>query len=275
MALNLVRSAEELGLAHIFILAANEGNCTALPAAYAHVSCAWATRPGADGPGTNPVHVLWAKQWEASARIVRLGYNLLTLDADVMLHHDPYVFLKKGPLADFNLVMQHDGPDLPDFNGPNCGVVYWQNCHPSGPAAWAPTELADRTFRLCEAADEMQRFYPKWNSGFTWDQAVWHNMVALGADRDVQRPAKPRRGLGKKLPSSSNWRSSWAAGWWYRWCPARRACSCLAGSTATTRRRCCNSPTAIARGIRTASGRVGWVAKRDAGPHHCRCLLGA
>lgn len=51
------------GLAHIFILAANEGNCTALPAAYAHVSCAWATRPGADGPGTNPVHVLWAKQW--------------------------------------------------------------------------------------------------------------------------------------------------------------------------------------------------------------------
>lgn len=31
--------------------------------------------------------------------------------ADSMFHHDPYLFLKHGPLSDYNFLFQLDGPD--------------------------------------------------------------------------------------------------------------------------------------------------------------------
>lgn len=38
----------------------------------------------------------------------------------------------------------HPGPGA---SMQNCGVMYWQNCHPAGPVAYMAVELADRTLR--------------------------------------------------------------------------------------------------------------------------------
>lgn len=78
------------------------------------------------------------------ARIVRLGYNTLSLDPDGHLSDDPYAYLKAPPLDGAHLVtMTHGG-----WSGMTAGFVYAQNASADGPVAWALAEVVDRV-RSC------------------------------------------------------------------------------------------------------------------------------
>lgn len=152
--------------------------CAGLPPAFQHISCVWDSRPGADGSGVTRMAVFWAKRWETTARMLRMGYNVLIVDPDSMFHHDPYLFLKSPPLNKYTLLYQKDAPDGNFGAGVNCGVMYWQNAHPSGPAVWAVVEHTDRTYRQREAVEEMQSIYPRWDPfNHTWDQGTWNDML--------------------------------------------------------------------------------------------------
>lgn len=178
MAINLVKSAEALGLAHFVLQGVSEEVCAGLPPAFQHISCVWDSRPGADGSGVTRMAVFWAKRWETTARMLRMGYNVLIVDPDSMFHHDPYLFLKSPPLNKYTLLYQKDAPDGNFGAGVNCGVMYWQNAHPSGPAVWAVVEHTDRTYRQREAVEEMQSIYPRWDPfNHTWDQGTWNDML--------------------------------------------------------------------------------------------------
>lgn len=173
MAINLIKSTEALGLYHFFILANQEEACTKLPAAYYYISCAWNSRPiGVTGPDLDDIY---GSRWETAARIIRMGYKPLAVDIDAMFHHDPYVFLKHPVLAKYNALFHRDGPD--GYGGVNCGVMYWQNAHPSGPATWTAVEHGDRTLRQREGADYLSKEFPGWNMGHTWEQVMWTEMV--------------------------------------------------------------------------------------------------
>lgn len=179
MAINTFMSAEDLGFGHMFLLAETEQACHNLPAAFKRISCVWDTRPASDGKGVGGLFSTYSKRWETVARIARMRYNVMSVDSDTMFLHNPYVFLKSGALAQFNLLSQRDGSSFP-----NCGVMYWQNAHPSGVAVWAIVEHADRSIRQREDCDAMVAVYPSWQPGITWEQIVWQDIyksVNVGA----------------------------------------------------------------------------------------------
>lgn len=174
-AVNVVEDARSLGMAHIFILLWDESFCNEIPASFrATVSCAWDMRRSQESAGV--FYDTMAKRWEFIARTLRMGYNLLSLDADTSLVFDPYRYLKSPILNKYNALFQRDGNG---FNNINCGVLYFQNCHPAGPVTFMAVELADRTLRQREDLVAMKLVYGEgWTiEGNTWDQASWNDML--------------------------------------------------------------------------------------------------
>ena len=43
---------------------------------------------------------------QLAARAIRLGYNVLTIDGDVFLLQDPYLFFKRPPFSAYHLITQ-------------------------------------------------------------------------------------------------------------------------------------------------------------------------
>ena len=55
------------------------------------------------------------------SRSIRLGYNVLLLDSDVIVFDDPYKYLKHPPFKDIVVINQEEG-----VLAPNGGVLYVQ-----------------------------------------------------------------------------------------------------------------------------------------------------
>lgn len=64
-------------------------------------------------------------------RSIRLGYNVLMIDSDVIVMRDPYKYFKHAPFKDITVLNQAESPV-----DPNGGLVYVQNAAPDGPAAF-------------------------------------------------------------------------------------------------------------------------------------------
>ena len=79
-----------------------------------------------------------------AARSIRLGYNVFTIDGDVFFLNDPYLFFKRPPYSNAQLITQGES------GGINVGVMYAQNLSRAGPAAWLWAETADRMIRWSE-----------------------------------------------------------------------------------------------------------------------------
>ena len=78
-------------------------------------------------------------------RSIRLGYNVLLLDTDVMIMDDPYKYLKQPPFSAFTVVNQAESP-----TEPNGGVLYVQGAAPDGPAAFMFSEIVARPYRWAD-----------------------------------------------------------------------------------------------------------------------------
>ncbi|KAL4423657.1 hypothetical protein ABPG75_000958 [Micractinium tetrahymenae] len=190
-AINMIEDAQSLGLAHIFLLLWDESFCDQVPASYKPVvSCVWDARRSQESAS-----VFWDqmnKRWEVIARALRMGYNVLSLDADASILDDPYRYLKHPFFAKYQALFHRDGVG---YNDINCGVMYWQNCHPSGPVTYMAIELADRTLRQREDPAAMQEVYtPNWHvAASTWDQATWNDMLhgAAHGRPIIRTPSEP------------------------------------------------------------------------------------
>ena len=79
-----------------------------------------------------------------AARAVRLGYNVLKIDADVFFLNDPYHFFKRPPYGDAHLITQGELGSI------NVGVMYAQNASRGGPVVWLWAEIVDRMIRWSE-----------------------------------------------------------------------------------------------------------------------------
>ncbi|GFH25484.1 uncharacterized protein HaLaN_23460, partial [Haematococcus lacustris] len=81
-----------------------------------------------------------------TGRLARLGYNIGSVDADMMLLSDPYVHLKSPQLSNMTVLCQEEA-GMPYCNG---GFVYVQNAAPDGPATWAFRFIAEITTRMMD-----------------------------------------------------------------------------------------------------------------------------
>eukprot|EP00798_Chlamydomonas_sp_ICE-L_P002792 gene2792-12667_t len=81
-------------------------------------------------------HHLPTYGYRTLARSIRLGYNVLCTDTDVIFFHDPYKLLE---LCSKTTAL------------PNGGLVYVQNAAPNGPASWLISEVSNRLYRFIDS----------------------------------------------------------------------------------------------------------------------------
>eukprot|EP00798_Chlamydomonas_sp_ICE-L_P006333 gene6333-2959_t len=79
----------QLGLAHVVLLAPDEGACHKASDIASDLCCVWNS---VELPGNFFPHQLklWHIRRRVTARAVRLGYNFMVVDTDVIIFDDPY-----------------------------------------------------------------------------------------------------------------------------------------------------------------------------------------
>jgi hypothetical protein len=163
-----------LGMSHHLLLADSRETCDRAREAIDKASessstpfslgCGWygdgGSSSGSDGqnpttpllpPRVQGAFRLWALRLRTALRAVRLGRNVLVLDADTVLFDDPYPYLKHADLLGrFQWVAQPESADGDREGGGgylNGGVYYIQGAAPSGAAAFLLYEATRRMLR--------------------------------------------------------------------------------------------------------------------------------
>ncbi|GIL71501.1 hypothetical protein Vretimale_2615 [Volvox reticuliferus] len=90
---------------------------------------------------------LMLKRLMLMARVVRQGYNLLSLDTDVIVFREPYSFLKHPPYSSAHMLV---GKSIRGGSMVNTGVMYFQNVSRTGPVSWLLSEAVERNLRWME-----------------------------------------------------------------------------------------------------------------------------
>ncbi|KAG2427030.1 hypothetical protein HYH02_014676 [Chlamydomonas schloesseri] len=109
------------------------------------LACAWYAQPFP--AGFTGHRRLMMKRVMLMARAVRLGYNVLSLDTDVVVLRDPYPHLKAPPYGAMHMVV---GRSVRGGGVVNTGVMYVQNASRHGPISWLLAEVVDRNLRWVE-----------------------------------------------------------------------------------------------------------------------------
>jgi hypothetical protein len=76
------------------------------------------------------------------ARSVRMGYDVLSLDADFVVLDDLFYHTQQQPLSQYQLFVQPEW--FPRFPNVNIGIMYTRGAAKDGPVAWA---LFENVFR--------------------------------------------------------------------------------------------------------------------------------
>ncbi|GAX79799.1 hypothetical protein CEUSTIGMA_g7239.t1 [Chlamydomonas eustigma] len=142
--IQLLSNLETLGYAHVLLLSYNREECEGLLALFPGIGCAWTRFAFDEESGVEERFLLWFLRYKTMIRAVRLGYNVLMTDNDVVFFEDPYSFFKRPPFSHFVVLNQQEWPDSHIANG---GFIYIQNARPDGPAVWLFVEATDRLLR--------------------------------------------------------------------------------------------------------------------------------
>ncbi|GAX73095.1 hypothetical protein CEUSTIGMA_g548.t1 [Chlamydomonas eustigma] len=159
------------GIAHFLVLATTEAGCQGfMSLVLEDTCCVWYN---ISLPEVNHVaqhgfsnhRRLMHLRLRLAARILRLRYNILFLDTDIIIFDDPYKYFKAYPFNETNIFF--DG----SFLSPNIGIMYVQNVAPDGPVAWIFAESVDRTLRWGEDHEYiMKKSNPKITN---FQHAMW------------------------------------------------------------------------------------------------------
>eukprot|EP00195_Chlamydomonas_chlamydogama_P014364 CAMPEP_0202890356 /NCGR_PEP_ID=MMETSP1392-20130828/792_1 /ASSEMBLY_ACC=CAM_ASM_000868 /TAXON_ID=225041 /ORGANISM="Chlamydomonas chlamydogama, Strain SAG 11-48b" /LENGTH=681 /DNA_ID=CAMNT_0049573911 /DNA_START=129 /DNA_END=2170 /DNA_ORIENTATION=- len=129
------------GYAHIVALSFKEEDCIHIRRYTPDLACVWDTSPVAYGLDGGPEH-LWHLRWKFMGRASRMGYNVMSIDNDIVFFDDPYRHLKAEPMASINLFCAIEG--VCTCNG---GFMYVQNARPDGPSTWVFKQITDVPLR--------------------------------------------------------------------------------------------------------------------------------
>ncbi|KAG2500796.1 hypothetical protein HYH03_001558 [Edaphochlamys debaryana] len=165
------RSLLALGYEHAVALSVQE-RCDKSAATWPRLGCVWSSSKTASQFKYLMDRVAFL------VRAARLGFNVLSLDSDVLPLADLYSLLRQPGLGPYQLAAMRDG------NGwINCGVVYARNVRPDGPVAYVLAEIVDRLERWGESCIFMDVI--KRPCG-CWDQAVYSDtLLSAVAGRPV------------------------------------------------------------------------------------------
>ena len=103
----------------------------------------WGTRPSCvtgelGGRRACVLEQLWLSRYQAAARLLGAGVNVLHVDTDMALLRDPYLALKAPPLSEYSLVVLPEKPA-------NGGLWYAQASARGAGAHWVMEEVVRRT----------------------------------------------------------------------------------------------------------------------------------
>ena len=93
---------------------------------------------------------MWFARWSAIARLVRLGYNVLSCDVDAALLENPYPHLHAAELCGRFTLMFASDYDIGASELQN-GFMYACGARRDGASAWVLAEAVDRYLRLADA----------------------------------------------------------------------------------------------------------------------------
>ncbi|KAL0039337.1 hypothetical protein WJX79_003884 [Trebouxia sp. C0005] len=148
-------------------------------------------------------------RYRTVARSIRLGYNVLLLDSDVIVFDDPYKYLKHPPFKDIVVINQEEAG-----LAPNGGVLYVQNAAPDGPAAFMFAEIVVRQdLKWAKASEEMEkhiRFFEAFKGVEHAAPDNWHNLTV--------EPTASLMTVDLRMPNCRGWPEELGG----RWYPAER-----------------------------------------------------
>ncbi|KAL1504902.1 hypothetical protein AB1Y20_008670 [Prymnesium parvum] len=188
LAINLVANLAQLGISHSLILADGPRTCQSIRGGVHRPACVYSSllrgHAGMRVYATDPVWALWLQRYLYFHRLLRLGYNALLLDSDIVLFHDPYRFFK-GELAAYSLISLCDSSaGVASTNG---GVWYAQNASLDGPVVALFAQFERHVITLLNDAaakpPKVIRYTPSFRRGnqpadvMLYDQAVMNNIM--------------------------------------------------------------------------------------------------
>eukprot|EP00798_Chlamydomonas_sp_ICE-L_P018492 gene18492-24990_t len=131
------------GIAHVMLITESAEACAANADNLPRACCVWAAT---ELPSGNRIareafrgvrrgnHI----RLRIMSRILRTGYNLMSLDTDIVIMDDPYKYFKSAPFADKHFMADGGAMQM------NIGIMYVQNIASDGPVAWMFAETVDR-----------------------------------------------------------------------------------------------------------------------------------
>jgi hypothetical protein len=136
----LLDNLARLGMEHAMLLSGDAESCYEVVkgAHAAHIGCVWeAGYLPVGGIRAGSIAGLWKIRYRLTARAARIGYGVLSIDADVVIFDDPYRFFKAPPFSNFTVINQpemlYSEDGYKSIDRPNGGLLYVQNAAPDGP----------------------------------------------------------------------------------------------------------------------------------------------
>ena len=102
----LIANLESLGYGHVLLLSYGRKDCEGLIGEMPQMGCVWTQFTFDKGSGMEARFVLWFLRYRTLIRAVRLGYNVLMTDNDVVFFEDPYPYFMSPPFDSFTVINQ-------------------------------------------------------------------------------------------------------------------------------------------------------------------------
>ncbi|GAX78830.1 hypothetical protein CEUSTIGMA_g6267.t1 [Chlamydomonas eustigma] len=176
-AMQLYNSIYNLGLGHQILLTPDEETCGKATAVRPEICCVWSTLMLPEQYFQHQL-LLWNVRRSMAARAVRLGYNIMVIDTDVVIFDDPYKYLKKGPFNDTHLMTMGETWPYETNSLLNLGWLYVQNALIEGPVAAILAEVPDRQLRYADdKAHSMKEIWKASPNCGTDEQLLFDDVV--------------------------------------------------------------------------------------------------
>lgn len=150
---------QNIGLAHQILLTDGPETCDESKRILPELCCVWNSKQLPESHFQHQL-LLWNHRRALAARALRLGYNIMVLDTDMVVFDDPYKYLKRPPFNDINLLTMGETWPYETNYLLNLGFLYAQNARVDGPVSAILAEVPDRQLRM--ANDRENRALTMW-----------------------------------------------------------------------------------------------------------------
>ncbi|MEW5300367.1 MAG: hypothetical protein WDW36_003303 [Sanguina aurantia] len=196
---------QRAGYGHILMMTEFEPLCRHLATVFTKLGCGWYPEPTLRDPALSKMFHLNSQypKLMLGARIIRHGYNVMIMDSDTIIANDFYAHVKQPPLADIQLLANHEGNNSINVNG---GWFYVQNASPNGPIAWAFADTMIRFARLVLKPEGIRALGHTF--GYCYDQSGIHDTLFS------TYIGRPYFQACAEVAQDNPLRAAWNEAWW-------------------------------------------------------------